>query len=227
MERLVSDLRSMRLSPFERIGKPIRPVLLCGLLLLVWLTPGRAMAQTAPAPPAPAPTDPGRPSLLVGVFSTTSLGDCTDCEGVPYRTTPSVFISPAWSLNARADLGAEIMWVASRSSDSDRVRVTFLLASLQFRPWVRHGFFLRTGAGMAFVHNWVLSQLGETDTAFRSKAFALEIASGWEWRLWRHGGVQLFGAQHVGALGDLQTSDRRLENVMSNFWSLGGAIVFR
>jgi hypothetical protein len=40
-------------------------------------------------------------------------------------------------------------------------------------------------------------------------------------------GVQLFGTQHVATLGDLETSQRRFENVVGNFWSIGAAVVFR
>jgi hypothetical protein len=163
---------------------------------------------------------------MAGIFSTTSLGDCTACEDLLYRTAPGLLASGGWTLNPRTDLGAEVLWVGSNTTSADRIRVTFLLASVQFRPWQTRGFFLRTGAGMAFVHNVILSLEGE-DAAFRSKAFALDLASGWEWRLWRHGGVQLAGAMHVAALGDLQTSERTVENVMGNFWSLGGAVVFR
>jgi hypothetical protein len=37
----------------------------------------------------------------------------------------------------------------------------------------------------------------------------------------------VFGSQHVAALGDLQGATQRVENVMANFWSVGGGIVIR
>jgi hypothetical protein len=39
--------------------------------------------------------------------------------------------------------------------------------------------------------------------------------------------VQVFGAQHVAALGDLQSGTTTIENVIGNFWSVGAAIVIR
>jgi hypothetical protein len=215
MERVVSESR------FIRMGS----IAAC-VLLVLGLLPARAAAQTTPTSP---PADGARLWLMAGAFSTTSLGDCTDCEdlALSYRTAPSIMASGGWTLNPRTDLGAEVLWVgANNPSSSDRIRVTFLLASVQFRPWRTRGFFLRTGAGMAFVHNVILSLEGE-DTAFRSKAFALDVAAGWEWQLSRHFGVQIAGAQHAAALGDLQTSTQTVENVMGNFWSLGAAVVFR
>ena len=72
---------------------------------------------------------------------------------------------------------------------------------------------------------WVVET--NTSTSFTSKAFALEIGGGWEWRLSRRFGTQVFGSQHVATLGDLETATTRVENVVGNFWSLGGAIVIR
>ena len=40
-------------------------------------------------------------------------------------------------------------------------------------------------------------------------------------------GFELFGAQHVAALGDFQSGGVNNENVIANFWSLGAAIVIR
>jgi hypothetical protein len=40
-------------------------------------------------------------------------------------------------------------------------------------------------------------------------------------------GAQVFGSQHVVALGDLETNTGTAENVMGNFWSFGAAIVIR
>jgi hypothetical protein len=40
-------------------------------------------------------------------------------------------------------------------------------------------------------------------------------------------GLQVFGAQQVGALGDLQTAHESVQDVVGNFWSLGIAVVFR
>jgi opacity protein-like surface antigen len=194
-------------------------------LALLCLAPAEAAAQAAAAP---AQTDSATGNLYfrAGFLSTTFLGDCTDCEGAQYRSTGSLLAAGGWTLNPRTDLGIEILRVFSQETESDRIRVTVLLGSVQFRPWRTRGFFLKAGAGMAFVHNWILQLEGE-DPSFRSKAFALDLGVGWEWRLSRHVGVQVLGGQHVAALGDLETSERTVENVMANFWSAGAAIVIR
>jgi hypothetical protein len=100
------------------------------------------------------------------------------------------------------------------------------MAAADFRPWKTHGFFLKTGAGMAFLRNW-LSALDDQEPPVRSKAFALAIGAGWEWKVRGRAGVQVFGAQHATALGDMPTSERTIQNVMGNFWSVGAAIVLR
>lgn len=204
----------------------VRPASLAALAFtLLCLAPARAAAQAASAS---APTEPSTGDLYLraGFLSTTFLGDCTDCEGAQYRSTGSLLAAVGWTLNPRTDLGVEILRVFSQQTESDRIRVTFLLGSVQFRPWRTRGFFLKAGAGMAFVHNWILQLEGE-DPSFRSKAFALDLAAGWEWRLSRHFGAQVLGGQQVAAVGDLETSERTMENVMGNFWSVGGAVVIR
>jgi hypothetical protein len=119
-----------------------------------------------------------------------------------------------------------VFWVPATLTTGDQVRVTFLTASVQFRPWQRRGFFLKGGSGMAFLRNW-LNTVDVEASPMRSKAFALAIGTGWEWRLRGRLGAQVFGTQHVAALGDLRTSERVAENVVGNYWSVGGALVIR
>jgi hypothetical protein len=198
------------------------------VLALTLLTPAPATAQAPP--PAPGAAEPllraGNKWIVVGGVWTTSLGDCTDCEIATYRHTGSLLGNVGWSLNERTDIGAEVMFVASKANTQDRVRVSFLMASFQYRPWRTKGFFLKAGSGMALVHNWILNVENETP-AFRSKAFALALGAGWEWSMGRHFGAQIIATHHAAALGDLQTSTRTVENVMGNLWSVGGTIVIR
>ena len=49
---------------------------------------------------------------------------------------------------------AELFWMPVDSAGG-RIRTTHLDAVAQFRPWASQGFFLKGGAGMAFVRNWV------------------------------------------------------------------------
>jgi hypothetical protein len=67
----------------------------------------------------------------------------------------------------------------------------------------------------------------QADTPLRSKTFAPGIGTGWEWRTRSRVDAQVFATLNAVALGDLETSDRTIENVMGNFWSVGGAIVIR
>jgi hypothetical protein len=174
-------------------------------------------------PPAGAPKT--GPWLMVGGTSTTLLGDCTDCSEGTYLHSGGVIAQGGISVNRRADLGGELFWTDATLSSGDHVRATFVMGVVQFRPWHSRGFFLKGGAGMAFIRNW-LDTFGEAPPS-QSKALGIEIGAGWEWRTRSRVGVQVFGGHHVAALGDLETSDRTLQNVVSNMWSIGAAIVIR
>ena len=53
------------------------------------------------------------------------------------------------------------------------------------------------------------------------------IGGGWAFRASNRIGFQVFASQHAGAIGDLQTAAGDVPDVMGNFWTIGGAIVFR
>jgi len=185
-----------------------------------------AAAQEAAPPGASDPAAFSRLWIVGGGASTSMLGDCTDCAADTYLHTGSVFAAAGRSINRRTDFGAEFLWAPTTLTTGDTIRVSFLMASFQFRPWRTKGFFLKAGSGMAFVRNW-LATVEENAPPIRSKAFALGIGAGWEWRTSEHLGVQIMGSQHAAALGDLVTSERTAENVMGNFWSVGAAVVIR
>lgn len=166
------------------------------------------------------------PWITAGGAWTTMLGDCTNCEIEHYLHSGGVMGNVGISINPRTDLGAEVFWIPETLTTGDQIRVTFLMAAVEFRPWRSRGFFLKTGAGMAFLTNW-LDALDDQEPPVRSKAFALAIGAGWEWKLRGRLGVQAWTTQHVAALGDLQTSTTTIENVMGNFWTVGGGIVIR
>jgi len=192
---------------------------------LVWLTPQLAAAQGT----APAPADPIRSSrawIVIGAAATSALGDCTDCEADNYLHSGSVMGNAGVSINQRIDVGGEVVWVPLTSEAGEDLRVTFVMASLQFRPWTTRGFFLKAASGMAFVANWLVTVPVDAP-AQRSKAFGLGLGAGWEWRTGGPVGVQVFGGQYVAALGDLQTNAGTAENVVGNFWSIGTAVVIR
>jgi len=200
--------------------RAVLPVL--RILLLLLLSSGVAAAQTATSS---SPSSGWQPWIVVGGSSTTLLGDCTDCPADTYVHDGGVLGIVGTPLTPRTDIGGQIFWVPSSSAAGEPIKTTYVMGTFQFRPWGGSGFFVRLSSGMAFVRNWVVDT--DTSTSFTSKAFALEIGGGWEWRFSRRFGTQVFGSQHVAALGDLQGSTQRVENVMGNFWSVGGGIVIR
>jgi hypothetical protein len=207
------------------------------LFALVCLTPLVANAQSAPAsapaanaPAASAPDDQSRRWIVVGGTSTTLRGDCQeDCvaHGTgAYLNTGSVLGIVGFRVNRHMDAGVEVSWVPATSAVSADIRSTFLLAVAEFKPWQARGFFLKAGMGMTFVRNFVYDD-GVTHPPITSKALGLTYGAGWTFRHDRRVALQLFGAEHVAALGDFQSAGVTIENVIGNFWSMGAAIVFR
>jgi hypothetical protein len=203
------------------------------LTAIACLTPVAARAQ-APAPAAPATSpdaaDQSRTWIVLGGASTTLRGDCQeDCvaHGTgAYLHTGSVVAIVGVRVNRQADAGVEVSWVPATSQTNAEIRSTFLLATGQFRPWPSRGFFVRGGMGMAFVRNFIYDGTG-TLPPITSKALGLTYGAGWTFRHSHRVGLQIFGAQHVAALGDFQTGGVTAENVIGNFWSVGAAIVIR
>lgn len=186
-------------------------------------TPSPASAQASGAS-----SDDTRPWIVVGGASTTLIGDCTDCVEGTYQHTGGLLINAGASLSQRTDVGAEVLWVPAHLPGGEDLRTTYVMAAVQFRPWRTTGFFVKAGTGIAFVRNWVvdLEQTGKAPP-FISSAFGLGLGAGWEWRTASRFGAQIFGSQHVVALGDLNTGTDIADNVIGNFWSAGAAIVIR
>ena len=199
---------------------------ICGAaLLLVWLTPGVAAAQQTAkvdAQPSQREAAPSRLWLVAGGAFATVRGDCQTCEDdFPYRHSGSILADLGYQVSERMDVGAELSWVPINTADG-RIRTTHVDAVAQFRPWTSQGFFLKGGAGMAFVRNWV-DAVGSD--AINSKALSLVIGGGWIVHPAARLGLQIFAAQHAAALGDLTTATVDVPDVMGNFWSVGMAIV--
>jgi len=195
-----------------------------GFLLLL-LAPAVAFAQAAPQ--APASQQAGGASnlwLVAGGAYATLRGDCQTCEeDFPYRHSYSVLVDVGYRVNPRMDVGAEVYWMPIETSQGT-IRTTHIDAVAQFRPWASQGFFLKGGAGMAFVRNWV-DVLGPD--SFNEKGLSVIIGAGWAFRPTARLGVQLFGMQHAFALGDLQSSQELIQDVIGNRWSVGAAVVIR
>ncbi len=192
----------------------------------VAVAPARSVTA-ASARPASDTTGPGSAShlwLTAGGTFSTLRGDCQTCEGdYPYRHSGGLLANLGYRVNQRMDAGAEVFWMPVDTADG-RVRTTHVDAVAQFRPWTSQGFFLKGGAGMAFVRNWV-DVIGSP--AINSKALSVVIGAGWAFRPAQRFGFQVFGTQHVAALGDLRTAAGSTPDVMGNYWSLGAGIVIR
>ena len=189
-----------------------------GLLLMIgltlFLTPAICQAQS----------DSSRLWIVAGASSTTVRGDCQTCEEeYPYRHGGSILADIGYRVSPRMNVGGEILW-SPIDTEAGQLRATHFDAVAQFRPWSSHGFFLKGGAGMAFVRNWV-DTLGSD--AINSKALSVVIGGGWAFRTGERVGFQLFATQHALALGDLQTTQAEVPDVMGNYWSVGAALVFR
>jgi len=193
-------------------------LLLCAVLS--GLVPVSAFAQTA----APAPAPPTRIWFAVGGGFVTLQGHCGDCgQAFPYRNTGAVVGNAGYRVTTRMDVGADLFWT-QWENDSGHIQATALNGVAQFRPWESKGFFLRGGAGMAFVRNFVRTLGPNSDN---SKALALLIGTGWAFPVTHRVGLQLFATERVGALGDLQTAAGTVNDVSANFWTIGTSIVFR
>ena len=186
--------------------------------VLVCLIAAPAGAQDAP------PADTSRLWIVAGAAPATLRGHCQDCtQDFPFRHGGAVLGNAGYRVSPRIDVGADVFWMQWRN-ESGRIRATAIDAIAQFRPWASKGFFVKGGAGMAFVRNWVQTVGPHPDN---QKALAVVFGGGWEFRPKGRVGLQLMATQHVGALGDLQTANGAVADVTANFWSLGAAIVIR
>jgi hypothetical protein len=199
------------------------PAWMRGLCLLA-LAPTLTFAQAPPqAASSPAP-DGSRLWLVAGAAYATMRGDCQTCEqDFPYRHSYAVLGDIGYRANPRMDVGAEIYWMPIETSQGT-IRTTHLDAVAQFRPWASKGFFVKGGAGMAFVRNWI-DVLGSD--SFNEKALSVVIGAGWVVRPTSRLGLQFFATQHALAMGDLQYSEGLIQDVIGNRWSAGAAVVIR
>jgi len=197
------------------------------LAVLAALSPvvafGQGLQQTRPHA-ADGQFSPSRMWLAAGIASGTVRGTCQTCEAAtPYRHSASVLGNLGYGVNDRMDVGAEIFWMPADTAGG-HLNTTHVDAVAQFRPWASRGFFLKGGAGMAFVRNWA-DAVGPDP--IDSKALSVVIGGGWRFRPAAGLGLELFASQHAAAIGDVKTADADAQDVMANFWSVGVAIVFR
>lgn len=188
------------------------------LVMLAWLVPASAWAQ------APQSAPESHLWIVAGAAAGTLRGFCQDCsQDFPFRHGGAIVGNGGYRVNSRVDVGGDLFWIEWNNS-SGHIQAVALNAVGQFRPWQSKGFFLKGGAGMAFVHNYVTTLGPHPD---KQKALSVMFGTGWEFKLKGRFGAELFATQHVGALGDLQTVNGAVGDVTANFWSLGAAIVIR
>jgi hypothetical protein len=108
--------------------------------------------------------------------------------GFPFRHGPAIAGDAGFRVSPRTDIGVDLFWMQWRN-DSGRIRATAIDAVAQFRPWTSKGFFVKGGAGMAFVRNWVHTMGPHPDD---SKALAVVFGGGWEFNPKGRLGLQLF-----------------------------------
>jgi hypothetical protein len=203
-----------------RIGRRLLAI----AVLTVVLAPSIAFAQAAA--PSPASELPAGSNLwlVVGGLFTTLRGDCQECEGdYPYRHTGGIYVDAGRRLGSRLDVGLQTFW-SRFDTAAGHINGTHLDAVASFRPWDAHGFFIKGGAGMALIRNWV-DTIG--NGAINSKALSVVIGAGWTFRPASRIGLQLVAEQYAAALGDLQTATGEVPDVMGNYWTLGAGIVIR
>ena len=189
-------------------------------VVLACLSAAPVLAQDTPPPPTP----PSKLWIVAGGASGTLRGHCQECGAeFPFRHGGAVVGNGGYRVNSRMDVGGDVFWM-QWNKESGRIRATAINAVAQFRPWGSKGFFVKGGAGMAFVRNWVQTIGPNPDN---QKALSVVFGGGWEFKPKGPLGLQLFAMQHVGALGDLQTANGPIPEVSANFWSLGAAIVIR
>ena len=201
-----------------------RMTTLCGCVLLACLIPAVAEAQATTSADGTGTLEGSRLWLVAGAAFTAVRSDCQTCEEeFPYRHAAGVLTNAGYRLSERLDVGGEVFWVPVETA-SGHARVTHIDAVAQFRPWRSQGFFVKGGAGMAFLRNWV-DAVGPSPT--NQKALSVVIGGGWTFRPSARVGLQFVAAQHAGAVGDVKTATADLGDVLSNFWSVGAAIVIR
>ena len=186
--------------------------------MLVCLSAAPALAQSAP------PADESKLWIVVGAGVGTLRGHCTACGAdFPFRNGPAILGNGGYRVNPRLDVGGDVFWM-QWTNESGNIQAVSFEGIGQFRPWVSKGFFVKGGAGMALVRNWVKTTGPHPDD---SKALSVSFGTGWEFNPKGRLGLQLFASQYVGALGDLQTLNGPVPDVTGNFWALGAAIVIR
>jgi hypothetical protein len=195
----------------------------------------RTLAESHPPErPAPLPIAPVAPTgsrlwIAAGGGLGAARVGCEPCDGDgTYRRTRGLSVDAGIRVNPKLDAGAELAWMPISLERGEPIWTTFLLGAAQFSPWTRRGFFVKGGMGLGFVRNWS-ADLALQDLApqVTTNAMAMSYGAGWTFRRERRVAVQAYGMHYVAALGDLTTTQTTIQNVVSNYWTLGAGLTIR
>jgi hypothetical protein len=150
---------------------------------------------------------------------------CTNCESdQPPRNDAAFLAQGGWRVNPRLLVGGEIFTTALTTGEVD-FRDTHLIAIAQFRPFARHGFFIKGGYGMAAVKASVPSDTGTV--VARTWGMGVMYGAGWVFDLGRRASVAPMAGTYVTTVGDVVVGQATAENVVVNSWFAGVVVMFR
>lgn len=189
-------------------------------VLVLMTAAAQASAQDAQA------SQPSRGGVLgVGLGYGAFRTDCTNCARDDlYSTGGSLMVSGGVAVNDQLDAGGEILW-ASTAFEGGDYRASFLLGTVQFRPWKARGFYLKGGLGLAFVRASIT--IDDQTTASKPKGLGVHYGAGWMFGRGRRVSFAPFGGHYVASLGDIPTSAGNAENPVSNVWFAGVTVFVR
>lgn len=189
----------------------------------------RAQTRTDAATPQDPNTGPGL-WITAGGGGVLARGHCSTCgrEG-EFLYSSGLLVDAGIQINRRVDAGIEVSLVRTRVENLDPIRTTFVLGVGQFRPWVDRGLSLRGGMGIGFVgngvHNFTQPNL---EPPYTTNAMAIVLGIAWEFLRQESLTLQILGTHHVAALGELTTpTGGPIQDVVGNYWLVGGALVIR
>ena len=200
--------------------RPLARIALFVAAAAVAIPPGAAQAQAT----AGQPQEPGWWGG-VGAGYVGSSVRCSNCApDRPLIDDAAFLVQGGWRPNARLLVGAELFSTASVSGGVG-LRDTHLIAIAQYRPFARHGFFIKGGYGMAAVRADVPSDTGTI--VARTWGMGVMYGAGWVFDVGRRVSLAPVAGTYVTTVGDVRVGQVTAENVVINAWFAGAVVMFR
>jgi hypothetical protein len=150
---------------------------------------------------------------------------CTNCESdSPPKNDVAFLVQGGWRVNPRLVVGGELFTTARLVDDVD-FRDTHLIAIAQYRPFARHGFFIKGGYGIALVKASVPTDTGTV--AARTWGMGVMYGAGWVFDVSRRVSLAPMAGTYVTTVGDVVVGQATAENVVVNSWFAGAVVMFR